>query len=113
MIIDDYIKDLDRAYKKGNATEHTYRPYLKALIESLQSDIEATNEPRRSACGAPDYILVRKDIVVGYIEAKDIGKNINDKQYKEQFSRYKEALNNLIITDYIKFQFFRDGELIS
>jgi hypothetical protein len=24
-------------------------------------------------CGAPDYVLTRKDIPVGYAEAKDIG----------------------------------------
>ncbi|MBC7557576.1 MAG: hypothetical protein H7195_11515 [Chryseobacterium sp.] len=34
--------------------------------------IKATNEPKRIKCGAPDYILTKKEIEVGYIEAKDI-----------------------------------------
>ncbi|MDZ7613388.1 MAG: hypothetical protein U5K51_06480 [Flavobacteriaceae bacterium] len=43
-----------------------------AHFESL-STIRATNEPKRQSCGAPDYILTKKDIPVGFIEAKDIG----------------------------------------
>jgi hypothetical protein len=63
-------------------------------------------------CGNPDYVITKGDIAVGYIESKDIGKDLNGKQYKEQFSRYKKALDNLIITDYIWFQFFQNGELV-
>ena len=48
-----------------------------------------TNEPSRVACGAPDYIITRKNIPVGYIEAKDIGADLDNKLYKEQFDRYK------------------------
>jgi len=42
-------------------------------LESLVPEIRATNEPKRQSCGAPDYILTKKDIPVGFIEAKDIG----------------------------------------
>ncbi len=31
---------------------------------------------------------------------------------KEQFDRYKNALDNLIITDYLDFLFYKNGELI-
>lgn len=34
------------------------------------------------------------------------------KQYKEQFDRYKAALDNLIITDYLTFEFYITGERI-
>ena len=73
MTIDQYIQNINAAYKRGNATEHTYRGDLKQLIESIVPDISATNEPKRQKCGAPDYILMRKDIPVGFIEAKDVG----------------------------------------
>ncbi|WP_375241439.1 type ISP restriction/modification enzyme, partial [Polaribacter sp.] len=59
-----------------------------------------------------DYVITKGKIPVGYIEAKDIGKDLNSKSYKEQFGRYKKALDNLIITDYIWFQFFQNGELV-
>jgi predicted helicase len=49
---------------------------------------------------------------VGYIEAKDIGKPLDSKDYKEQFDRYRKALPNLIITDYIDFRWYKEGELV-
>lgn len=110
MTIDQYIDSINKRYKLGNSTEHTFRGDLQQLIESLVPGIAATNEPQRIKCGAPDYIITKKEIPVGYIEAKDIGADLKSKQSQEQFNRYKAALNNLIITDYIDFHFFLDGE---
>ncbi|HEY0670061.1 MAG TPA: type ISP restriction/modification enzyme, partial [Sphingobacteriaceae bacterium] len=76
---------------------------------NLLPDILVTNEPARVACGAPDYMLTRKDIPIGYIEAKDIGVDLNSKTLKEQFERYKSGLSNLIFTDYLEFHFYKDG----
>lgn len=117
MKIEEYLDNINKRYKLGNATEHTFRGDLQQLIESLVPGIAATNEPKRQSCGAPDYILTKKDIPVGYIEAKDIGdsdlegtkKNGN----KEQFDRYKSSLNNLIFTDYLNFLFYKDGTLVT
>jgi hypothetical protein len=115
MTIDEYIVSINKRYKLGNATEHTYRGDLQQLIESLVPEIRATNEPTRQLCGAPDYILTKKDIPVGFIEAKDIG-DIDlegTKGNKEQFDRYKAWLGNLIFTDYIRFYLYREGKLIT
>ena len=54
-----YILSIEKALSEGNATEHTYRPFLKNLVESLADEITATNEPRREACGAPGFIITR------------------------------------------------------
>jgi hypothetical protein len=61
----------------------------------------------------PDYVLTRKDIPIGYIEAKDIGVDLKDKKLKEQFDRYKSGLTNLIFTDYLDFHFYKDGEFVT
>ena len=53
--INTYRRQIERALQAGNVTEHTHRPALKDLIESLASGITATNEPKRVACGAPDF----------------------------------------------------------
>jgi len=75
--------------------------------------ILVTNEPSRSECGAPDYMLSRKDVPVGYIEAKDIGVDLKSKTLKEQFDRYKAGLSNLIFTDYMDFHFYKDGNFVT
>ncbi len=114
MTIADYIKSLDSRYRTGHATEHTFRGDLQNLIESLAPGIQATNEPKRQACGAPDYILTKKNIPVGYIEAKDIGDadltGAKKTGNKEQFDRYKGSLDNLIFTDYLDFFYYKNGE---
>ena len=73
MTLHQYIDSITKRYKSGNATEHTFRGDLQQLIESLMPDIRATNEPKRQSCGAPDFILTKRDIPIGFIEAKDIG----------------------------------------
>ncbi|MFQ5583433.1 MAG: DNA methyltransferase, partial [Calditrichia bacterium] len=106
-----YLKTIENALQAGNATEHTHRPTLKALLESLDLHITATNEPKRIACGAPDYIITRNDLSIGYIEAKDVGKSLNETERTGQLKRYRHALDNLILTDYLEFRWYVDGDL--
>ena len=117
MTLDQYIDNINQRFKLGNATEHTFRGDLQTLIESLVPTIRATNEPKRQSCGAPDYILTKKDIPVGFIEAKDIGDRDLEGQKKtgnkEQFDRYKASLSNLIFTDYLTFILYREGEFVT
>jgi very-short-patch-repair endonuclease len=117
MTIEQYLTNINQRYQLGNATEHTFRGDLQQLIESLVKDVRATNEPKRQSCGAPDYILTKKEIPVGFIEAKDIGdKDLEGKKKtgnKEQFDRYKASLNNLIFTDYLDFHIYQDGAFIT
>jgi len=113
MTIQQYITKIDTLFKTGNAREHSYRGDLQNLIMAILPDVLVTNEPARVACGAPDYVLTRKDIPIGYIEAKDIGVDLKDKKLKEQFDRYKAGLTNLIFTDYLDFHFYKDGEFVT
>ena len=113
MTIDQYINSISNRYKLGNSTEHSFRGDLQQLIESTVPEIKATNEPKRQQCGAPDYIITRKEIPLGFIEAKDIGADLDNKLYKEQFDRYRQSLDNLIITDYLTFRLYRDSIFVS
>ncbi|MDR0786215.1 MAG: N-6 DNA methylase, partial [Treponema sp.] len=108
-----YLAEVDKLYRAGNATEHSYRPALKSLFEHITTGLTITNEPKRIACGAPDYIVSKDGVPLGYIEAKDIPVGVDNKQNKEQFDRYKQSLGNLIITNYLTFQLFVDGELVT
>tara|TARA_B100001059_G_scaffold22017_2_gene17646 strand:+ start:3583 stop:6834 length:3252 start_codon:yes stop_codon:yes gene_type:complete len=115
MGIQHYINEINREFVKGNSTEHTYRGTLKNLLEELCENIDATNEPKKSEGGNPDYQITKKGtrISVAFIEAKDIDKDLNHKEFYDQFNRYKKAYDNLIITDYLNFQFFEKKKLIN
>jgi len=113
-MIQNYIQNLNRLFVTGNAREHSYRGDLQELLNKIinDSNIIVTNEPARIVgVGAPDFSITKNEIPIGYIEAKDIDKVLDSKEYKEQFERYKNALDNLIITNYIDFEFYKQGEL--
>jgi len=83
--INTYLDIIKSRYSTGISTEHTYRADLQTLLYAVCADVIVTNEPKRQACGAPDYIITnKKNIPIGYIEAKDIGKSLDSKEYKEQ-----------------------------
>jgi len=105
-----YLQKIEKALSAGNATEHTHRPALKSLIESLESDITATNEPKREKCGAPDFIITKSEVPIGYIEAKDVGKSLDLVERDEQLKRYREGLHNLVLTDYLEFRWYVKGD---
>ena len=117
MDLKEYISTVNQKYRAGNATEHTYRGVLEQLMQSLLPKLRIVNEPKRVKCGAPDYIASRKDgMPVFYIEAKDIGDNdldgCNPHGHKEQFTRYKQALDYIIFTDYLDFHLYEHGEFV-
>jgi predicted helicase len=114
MCINDYIKELNRQHQIDGAKEHAYRPALGELLGKLLPHLTATNDPVRRECGAPDYVLSKNKIPVAFIETKDIGDRdlLGRKENKEQFDRYKNALDNIVFTDYLEFLFFRKGDFL-
>ncbi len=112
MTIQEYLENINRRFKTGISREHSYRGDLQTLLESLATGALATNEPARVKCGAPDFIITRQDIPVGYVEAKDIGKDLLSKEFKEQFERYL-TLGDLLITDYLDFRFYSDRKYVT
>ena len=111
--IDVYRRQIERELQAGNATEHTHRPALKTLVESLASGLTATNEPKQVECGAPDFVIFRTakhtTVTLGHIEAKDVGKDLDEIERSDQMKRYLTTLPNLILTDYLEFRSYVDG----
>lgn len=108
--IGEYIKEVQKQLSTGIAAEHAYRPALQLLLQSADKSIIATNDPKRIKCGAPDFIMTKKGVPLGYIEAKDIGKSLDTIEDDEQMKRYRESLGNLILTDYLEFRWYVRGE---
>ena len=110
-----YIKALEKEFATGRATEHSHRPAMKALLEEMIPNSQATNEPRRTDCGAPDFVLThtRNNIPFGYIEAKDINVNLDTPANKKQIKGYYESLDNLIYADYLTFRLIREGKQVA
>ena len=105
-----YGREVAQARASGQATEHTYRPALKTLIETLGGvGFSALNEPSHVACGAPDFIVEQGGVPIGHVECKDVGTNLEATADSEQLQRYRDGLPNLILTDYLEFRWYAGG----
>jgi len=105
-----YLKNCRKELATGKAGEHSYRSALKALVQSFGPGILATNEPKRVECGAPDLIVLKDQLPIGYIECKDIDVSLDAAEKSEQMKRYLPSLANLILTDYLEFRYYVAGE---
>ena len=111
----NYISELNKCYATGIAREHAYRPALQSLmIELLPKNYTVVNEPARSECGAPDFIILKGDFPLAFIEAKDLQDTDLDgkKEHKEQFERYRASLDHIVFTDYLDFHLYENGEFV-
>ncbi len=115
MKIQEYLSEVIRIHKTGEATEHSYRSALQNLFSTINDEVKALNEPKRVKCGAPDFLVSRGEIIIGHVEAKDINKDLTALKGDEaaQKARYLKALPNLIYTNCLDFEFYRDGVLLS
>lgn len=122
-VIINYVESVNTIYQTGETTEHSFRGSLETLVKSVlpktkknQTPINVINEPKRKEYGAPDFELRKGDVIISFIETKDLfDKDLrgqNDKAHKEQFDRYKKAINTIAFTDYLDFVLFEKGEEI-
>ena len=107
--VSTYINEISEKCKTGRAGEHAYRPSFEKLIKSLDQKLGVINDPKRTEYGAPDFIFVRGDLIAGYTETKDIDADLDKVEKTEQVERYL-GYSNLILTNYLEFRFFRNGE---
>jgi len=115
IILNDYLKELKSNCENEDATEPTHYPTIKALLENIASErIKVTPQPKRSEVGVPDFIIRGSDnTLIGYLEAKDIPEeNLQKIARTDQLKKYIEALDNLILTNYLEFWLFREGKVV-
>lgn len=116
--IRNYLREITKRLQAGGLTEMSYRTDFQVLLRQLlPKEIAITEEVQgTNNIGRPDFTFTCAGHPIGYIETKDIGdRDLEGYQLKggnkEQFDRYKSSLQNIIFTDYLRFLYYRDGEL--
>ncbi|HSH81921.1 MAG TPA: hypothetical protein VLA19_25630 [Herpetosiphonaceae bacterium] len=56
---DSFLDQVETLLKSGHATEHSFRPALAGLFNSMLAPAQATNEPKHAEYGAPDFGIYR------------------------------------------------------
>jgi len=105
-----YLQELRQKLATGAAQERAHRSALQHLLESMAGGVQAVNEPKREDCGAPDFAIFSNSLTVGYVETKDIGQSLDAAEQTDQLQRYRRYLGNLVLTDYLEFRWYVDGE---
>ena len=118
-----YLQRIRQTQSDPNATpELSLLPHLKTFLEDVAADTDCfgnpditfTLEPRNiNQIGRPDFIVSGGLLPIGYIEAEAYDTDLNNLtgHAREQNERFKENLDNFILTNFVDFQLWRDGQL--
>jgi hypothetical protein len=107
IIFDRYLVAL-RTTPAEEKTEHTDRAALESLLQAVADDgasgVVVQHEPKRVPDkGAPDFKVTRGGLILGYVENKAIGENLDKVLKSDQIARYKSLSHNIVLTDYLHF----------
>lgn len=118
-MLKEYLKAIYETAKQADATEPSYYPALKTLLETFASEsahtkVHVTAQPKKTEAGNPDFrVWDGKQHIVGYIEAKaPTQENLEVVETSEQLKRYLHTFPNLILTNFFQFRRYRNEELI-
>ena len=106
-VFDRYVLELKKAYAE-EGTEQSGRPALKALLDVFAAmqvpPASVQHEPKQVAAkGAPDFKVSRDGMILGYVENKGIGENLDRVLKSDQIKRYRTLSENIVLTDYLHF----------
>lgn len=115
--VEVYLDAIAELTQRGDAREESYYPILKALLEKLAQELnqplQVTILPKKTEAGSPDFRIWDGTYrVIGYIEAKAPGTNLDVVERSEQLQRYRATFPNLLLTDFYEFRLYRQGECL-
>lgn len=117
-MLKNYLTEIANTTIQGDAREESFYPHLSSLVKLFSEDIgkkktHITILPKKTEAGNPDFrIWDGQQNIVGYIEAKVPGADLNKIENSEQLKRYRDTFPNVILTDFYEFRLYRDGKLI-
>jgi hypothetical protein len=91
---------------RDDKTEHSDRGALETLLNKAAEDagpgIRIIHEAKKvPGSGAPDFKIMKAAMILGYVENKTVGKNLDQILKSDQIKRYKALSNNILLTDYL------------
>lgn len=105
---DAYLKSIQKNLQKGS--ERSHYPALKDLLDDPEKGIDAVIEEKGNKAGIPDFTVKWRELLVGYVEAKDVGLDLDRIEKTEQLQRYLESFPNLVLTNYLEFRWYVNGK---
>ena len=113
MKVSEYIDTVNTRFKKGKIKEKSYRGDLEKLLNTLLPNTSITINPNSIKYGGPNLTVSQNGLPIGFIKTTDLGTDLNQLDGIEAVRRHKSSLSNLITTNYIDFQWFKNGSLFA
>lgn len=110
-IFQTYLTAIANKYKNEHTSEYGYRTDFEMFLRNVFSQIdvrEIEHDSKTNEGNKPDFIVL-KEAPILYIETKDIGVSLDKVEKSNQMARYF-GYANLVLTDYLEFRFYRNGE---
>ncbi|MBA4311191.1 MAG: DNA methyltransferase, partial [Chlorobiaceae bacterium] len=110
-IFENYIKSISSKFRHEETSEMGYRADFEILLKGIFESINVRridHDAKAKQGNKPDFVVLKHDVPILYIEAKDIGVSLDKVEKSEQMARYF-GYANLILTDYVEFRFYRNG----
>ncbi len=110
-IFRDYIQSISTKFSHKETSEMGYRTDFEVLLRGIFETIKVQridHDAKAKDGNKPDFVLLKGDVPILYIEAKDIGIPLDKVEKSEQMARYF-GYANLVLTDYVEFRFYRNG----
>lgn len=101
---------------RDDKTEHSDRSALETLLNAAAQEadpsIRIIHEAKKvRGSGAPDFKVMKAATILGYVENKTVGENLDQVLKSDQIARYKALSNNILLTDYLQFIWIKDGKV--
>jgi hypothetical protein len=110
-IFKKYLHSISLKFLHPETSEMGYRTDFEILLQGIFEKINVKridHDPKAKGGNKPDFIAMKNDIPILYIEAKAIGESLDKIEKSKQMERYF-GYANLVLTDYVEFRFYRNG----
>jgi predicted helicase len=110
--LQNYLAEIQKHFSDTNSSEYTYRTVFENFLKGVFVDDRIQEVKHESSTGdsnKPDFIILENKIPNLYIECKDVPIDLDKTEKSEQAARYF-GYENLIITNYVEFRFYRRGK---
>src|SRR3972149_5857645 len=117
-LLKSYLKGIYEVSSRGDAREESFYSVLEGFLQKYaesvdKKNIHITTLPKKTDAGNPDFrIWDGNQHIVGYIEAKaPTTEYLDQTETTDQLKRYLKTFPNLILTNFVEFRLYRNGEL--
>jgi predicted helicase len=110
-ITNKYLQEVSSYFVDENSSEMSYRTPFQNFLKEIfptEQNYRIQHDSKAISGNKPDFIVLKHEIPILYIEVKKVGEDLDKIEKSSQATRYF-GYDNLIISDYLSFRFYRRG----